>query len=155
MLMPKKVKFRKVQKGKVRGLSKGARTIYFGEYALMAVEGGRVSARQIEAVRVTVSRKLKKGGEFFLRMYPDKPVTKKPAETRMGKGKGNPEIWVCVVKRERMIIEIKGVPREEAKAILHVAASKLSIETRFVDKAMEARKAAAVKAPVVAAPAAH
>ena len=154
MLMPKKVKFRKVQKGKVRGLSKGARTIYFGDYALQSLEGGRVSARQIEAVRVTVSRKLKKGGEFFLRMYPDKPVTKKPAETRMGKGKGNPEVWVCVVKRERMILELKGISREEAKEILHLVASKLSIQTRFVDKQMETRMNV-VKAASLAASAAQ
>ena len=96
MLMPKKMKYRKVQKGRIVGMSKGARTIAFGEYGLMAMESGRVSARQIEAVRVTISRKLKKVGEMFLRMFPDKPVTKKPAETRMGKGKGNPEFWNLV-----------------------------------------------------------
>jgi large subunit ribosomal protein L16 len=134
MLMPKKMKYRKVQKGRIVGMSKGARTIAFGEYGLMAMESGRVSARQIEAVRVTISRKLKKVGEMFLRMFPDKPVTKKPAETRMGKGKGNPELWVSVVKRGRVILELSGISREEAKEILHGASYKLSIKTKFIDK---------------------
>ncbi len=98
--MPKKIKYRKVQKGRKRGLSKGARTIEFGEYGLQAVEAAWLTAQQIEAVRVTISRKLKKVGRLFLRVFPDKPVTKKPAETRMGKGKGNVEYWVSVVKRE-------------------------------------------------------
>src|ERR1700675_745146 len=123
MLMPKKIKFRKVQKGKLKGLSKGARTVFFGEYGLEAVEPSRVSAQQIEAMRVTLSRHLRKVGESFLRVFPDKPVTKKPAETRMGKGKGNPEIWVAVVKRGRILIELGGgIGREEAKEILHAAA---------------------------------
>jgi large subunit ribosomal protein L16 len=134
MLMPKKMKYRKVQKGRIRGASKGAKTIEFGEFGLLALESGRISARQIEAVRVTISRKLKKVGEMFLRMFPDKPVTKKPAETRMGKGKGNPEIWVSIVKRGRVILEVSGVGREEAKEILRGAAYKLSIKTKFIDK---------------------
>lgn len=134
MLMPKKMKYRKVQKGRIRGASKGAKTIEFGEFGLLALESGRISARQIEAVRVTISRKLKKVGEMFLRMFPDKPVTKKPAETRMGKGKGNPELWVSIVKRGRVILEVSGVGREEAKEILRGAAYKLSIKTKFIDK---------------------
>ena len=135
MLMPKKTKYRKVQKGRVGGLSKGARTVEFGDFGLMAVEGARISARQIEAVRVAVNRRLKKVGRSFLRMFPDIPVTKKPAETRMGKGKGNPELWVARVKRGRVIIEVGGgVTREEAKAILNQAAYKLPIKTKFVEK---------------------
>ncbi len=135
MLMPKKTKYRKVQKGHVAGRSKGARTVHFGDYGLMAVEGARISARQIEAIRVTVNRRLKKIGESFLRVFPDKPVSKKPAETRMGKGKGAPEFWVAVVKRGRVIIEIGGgITREEAKDILQQAAYKLPIKTKFVEK---------------------
>jgi large subunit ribosomal protein L16 len=135
MLMPKKTKYRKVQKGRVNGISKGARTIAFGDFGLLALEGARISARQIESLRVAVNRRLKKVGKSFLRMFPDKPVTKKPAETRMGKGKGNPEFWVAVVKRGRVIVEIGGgVPREEAKDILISAAHKLPIKTRFVSK---------------------
>jgi large subunit ribosomal protein L16 len=109
MLMPKKIKFRKVQKGKLRGLSKGARTVYFGEYGLEAIEPSRVSAQQIEAMRVTLSRHLRKIGSSYIRMFPDKPVTKKPAETRMGKGKGNPEVWVAAVKRGRIVCEVAGI----------------------------------------------
>ncbi|MFA6527418.1 MAG: 50S ribosomal protein L16 [Candidatus Babeliales bacterium] len=134
MLMPKKTKYRKVQRGRMKGISKGARTVAFGEYGLVAVEPAWVSARQIEAVRVTVSRKLKKGGSFFLRVFPDKPITKKPAETRMGKGKGNPEFWVSTVKRGRMVIEVSGVAKEEAKEILQSAAYKLPMKTKFVAK---------------------
>jgi large subunit ribosomal protein L16 len=134
MLMPKKTKYRKVQKGRVAGLSKGARTVQFGDFGLVAVEPARISARQIEAIRVVVSRRLKKVGTSFLRVFPDIPVTKKPAETRMGKGKGNPEYWVARVKRGRMIIEVGGVSREEAKLILEQAAYKLPIKTKFVDK---------------------
>lgn len=132
--MPKKTKYRKVQRGRMKGISKGARTVAFGEYGLMAVEPAWVSARQIEAVRVTVSRKLKKGGSFFLRVFPDKPITKKPAETRMGKGKGNPEFWVSTVKRGRILIEVGGVAKEEAKEILQSAAYKLPMKTKFVAK---------------------
>ena len=116
------------------GLSKGARTLAFGDYGLSAVEPGWVSARQIEAMRVTMSRKLKKGGEHFLRVFPDKPITKKPAETRMGKGKGAPEFWVSVVKRERILCEIKGVGREVAKQILKEVSYKLPIKVKFIGK---------------------
>ncbi len=135
MLMPKKTKFRKMQKGRLKGLSKGARTIAFGNYALMAVEPSWVTARQIEALRISINRKLKKGGTVFLRMFPDKPVSKKPAETRMGKGKGNPEFWVAVVKRGRVIVELGGeFQRDEAKQILQAAAHKLPLKTRFIEK---------------------
>ena len=134
MLMPKKTKYRKVQKGTLKGLSKGARTIAFGEFGLQAIEPSRVTAQQIEAIRVTMSRKLKKVGKIILRIFPDKPVTKKPAETRMGKGKGNPELWVAVVKRNRIICEVEGLPEQEAKEILRSAAYKLPMKTRFVKR---------------------
>jgi large subunit ribosomal protein L16 len=137
MLMPKKVKFRKVQKGRIRGMSKGARTVDYGDFGLVAVEGGRVTARQIEAIRVTMSRKLKKVGELFLRIFPDRPVTKKPAETRMGKGKGNPEFWVAIVKRGRILCEISGVEAELAKKVLKSASYKLPIRTKVVAKGQE------------------
>jgi len=134
MLMPKKTKFRKMQKGRMYGRSKGARTIAFGDFGLVAVEPSWVSARQIESVRVTASKRLQKVGTLYLRLFPDKPITKKPAETRMGKGKGNPELWVAVVKRDRVILEIGGVTREVAKEILKAAAYKLPMKTRFVSK---------------------
>src|SRR3990172_7277347 len=131
MLMPKKVKHRKVQSGRMKGISKGARTVAFGEYGLQAVEPAWMTAQQIEAMRVTLSRQMKKVGKMFLRVFPDKPVTKKPAETRMGKGKGNVEVWVAVVKRERMICEIGGVSEVEARKILQSASYKLPMKTKF------------------------
>lgn len=138
MLMPKKVKYRKVQRGRLTGLSKGARTVMFGDYGLMAVEPAWITARQIESVRVTIARKLKKIGTSYLRMFPDKPVSKKPAETRMGKGKGGPEFWVACVKRGRVILEIAGTfTLEEAKDILKSASYKLPIKTKFVVKGQE------------------
>lgn len=135
MLMPKKVKYRKVQRGTMAGLSKGARDVYFGQYGLQAEVPAWVTAQQIEALRVTLSRKLKKIGEFYIRMFPDKPYSKKPAETRMGKGKGGVEGWVCVVKRGRVICEISGVDEVTAKDILRLAAYKLPMKTRFVKRA--------------------
>lgn len=137
MLMPKKTKYRKVQRGTRKGLSKGARDVSFGEYGLQAVEPAWVTAQQIEAIRVTMSRKLKKVGRIFLRVFPDKPVTKKPAETRMGKGKGNPELWVAVVKRGRVICEIEGLAAQEAKDVLRLAAYKLPMKTKIVKRAEE------------------
>ena len=134
MLMPKKTKYRKVQKGRKGGLSKGARDLAFGEYGLQAVEAVWLTAQQIEAIRVTISRKLKKEGKLFLRVFPDKPVTKKPAETRMGKGKGSVEYWVAVVKRERIICEISGLDEVDAREALRLAAYKLPIKTKFVKK---------------------
>jgi len=135
MLMPKKTKYRKTQRGRMTGISKGARTIAFGDYGLVALEPAWLTARQIEAIRVSISRRLKKVGASFLRVFPDKPITKKPAETRMGKGKGNPEFWVSVVKRGRVLIELGGgIGKEEAKEILQAAAYKLPMKTRFVSK---------------------
>jgi large subunit ribosomal protein L16 len=138
MLMPKKTKYRKVQRGSMGGQSKGARTVSFGEYGLQALEPKWLTAQQIEALRVTVSRKLKKTGRLFLRIFPDKPVTKKPAETRMGKGKGNPEFWVFVVKRGRVLCEISGIPEDAAREALKAAAYKLPMKTRFVKKELVA-----------------
>lgn len=133
--MPKKIKFRKVQRGRLTGKSKGAQTVAFGDFGLVACESSWITARQIEALRVAVNRKLKKVGVSYLRMFPDKPVTKKPAETRMGKGKGNPEFWVAVVKRGRVIVELGGgLTKDEAKQILQSAAYKLPIKTKFVEK---------------------
>ena len=134
MLMPKKTKFRKVQRGNMKGQSKGAREVAFGEYGLQAVEPCWVTAQQIESMRITVARKLPKLGKFFLRIFPDKPVTKKPAETRMGKGKGNPELWVSVVKRGRVICEVAGMTEAEARAALLSATYKLPVKTKFVKK---------------------
>ena len=134
MLMPKKIKYRKVQKGSMRGRSKGCRTVMFGEYGLQAVEPAWVTAQQIEAVRVTVNRKLKKVGKLFLRVFPDKPVSKKPAETRMGKGKGAPEFWVSVVKRGRVVCEIAGLDEQAAREALQQASYKLPMKTKFVKK---------------------
>jgi large subunit ribosomal protein L16 len=137
MLMPKKTKFRKVQKGTMKGISKGARDVYFGEFGLQAVEPGWLTSQQIEAIRITISRKLKKVGKLYLRVFPDKPVSKKPAETRMGKGKGNPEFWVAVVKRERVICEVEGLPEDTAKALLKLASYKLPFKTKFVKKELK------------------
>jgi large subunit ribosomal protein L16 len=138
-LMPKKVKYRKVQRGRMTGRSKGARTVYFGEYGLQAMEPAFVTAAQIEAMRVALSRRLKKMGNFVVRVFPDKPYTKKPAETRMGKGKGNVEYWVAVVKRERVICEIGGIDMLEARDILKHVAYKLPLKTRFVTKTSPAQ----------------
>lgn len=134
MLMPKKTKFRKQQKSRLKGFSKGARTIAFGEYGLEAIEPCRLSAKQIESMRVTISRHLKKVGKLYLRVFPDRPMTKKPAETRMGKGKGNPESWVAIVKRGRIICEITGLSEPESRKLLKLAAYKVSMKTRVVKR---------------------
>ena len=134
MLMPKKVKHRKVQRGSMKGQSKGAREVEFGEYGLQAAEPFWMTAQQIEAVRVTLSRKLKKTGNFFLRVFPDKPVSKKPLETRMGKGKGNPELWVAVVKTGRVICEVGGLEESAARELLKQVTYKLPSKTKFVKK---------------------
>lgn len=134
MLMPKKTKFRRVHRGTRKGLSKGARDIAFGEYGLKAVEPGWLTSQQIEAMRVTLSRKLKKVGSFFLRVFPDKPVTKKPAETRMGKGKGNPDKWVSVVKRGRIVCEIAGLSDEDSRKLLKSASYKLPLKMCIIKK---------------------
>lgn len=137
MLMPKKLKFRKVQKGNRKGLSKGARELEFGEYGIRALEPAWLTAQQIESVRVTIARKLKKVGRLFLRVFPDKPITKKPAETRMGKGKGNVEYWVSVVKRDRIMFELSGLDEITAKEVFKSAAYKLPMKTQFVKRSIE------------------
>ncbi len=137
MLMPKKIKYRKVQKGRKSGRSKGARELEFGDYGLQAVEPCWLTAQQIEAVRVTISRKLKKVGRLFIRVFPDKPVTKKPAETRMGKGKGNVESWVAVVKRDRIMFEVADLDEATAKQVLKAATYKLPMKTKFVKRTNE------------------
>jgi large subunit ribosomal protein L16 len=134
MLMPKRVKYRKQQRGRRRGVSKGACNVDFGEYGLKAVETGWVTARQIEAARIAITRHLKRGGKVFIRAFPDKPVTKKPAETRMGKGKGAPEEWVAVVRRGRIMFEVEGVAEELARDAIQLAGHKLPIKTRFAKR---------------------
>jgi large subunit ribosomal protein L16 len=138
MLMPKKIKYRKVQRGTRVGRSKGAREVAFGDYGLQAVEPVWLTAAQIESMRVTISRRLKKVGKLYLRIFPDKPVTKKPAETRMGKGKGNVEFWVAVVKRERIICEVAGLDEATAKEVLRMAAYKLPMKTKIVKREVQA-----------------
>ncbi len=134
MLEPKKVKYRKQQRGRRKGKATSGNTIAFGEYGLMALEPAWITARQIEAARVAISHNMRKGAKMWVRIFPDKPVTKKPAETRMGKGKGLPEFWVSVVKPGRVLFEIEGVSDDEAKNLLRIAASKLPIKTRFVKR---------------------
>jgi large subunit ribosomal protein L16 len=139
MLMPKKVKFRKQQRGRRTGMAKGGDYIAFGDYALQALETGWVTARQIEAGRIAISRHVKRGGKVWIRVFPDKPITKKPLETRMGKGKGNPEEWVAVVKPARILFELEGVPREVAEAAMRLASHKFGIKTRFITRHDELR----------------
>jgi large subunit ribosomal protein L16 len=134
MLQPKKVKHRKVFKGRMRGKAYRGSTLSFGEYGLQATEQSRVTARQIEAARVAMTRHVKRGGKVWIRIFPDKPITKKPAETRMGKGKGNPEEWVAVVKPGRILYEMEGVTPEVARQALKLAASKLPLATRFIER---------------------
>ena len=134
MLQPKKVKYRKMMKGRLRGKAQSGNTISFGDYGLQALDSGYVTARQIEAARVAMTRYIKRGGKIWIRLFPDKPVTKKPAETRMGKGKGNPEAWVAPVKRGRVLYEMEGVTIEIAREALRLAAHKLPISTRFVKR---------------------
>jgi large subunit ribosomal protein L16 len=132
MLMPKKVKFRKQQRGRRRGVAIRGGTLSFGDFGLQALEPGWVTARQIEAARIAMTRHVKRGGKIWIRIFPDKPVSKKPAETRMGKGKGAPEEWVCVVKPARILYEMEGVPEETAREAMRLAAHKLPIRTKFV-----------------------
>ena len=134
MLMPKKTKYRKVQRGRMKGISKGARTIEFGDYGLVAVEPAWISARQIESLRISISRKIKKVGALFLRVFPDKPITKKPAETRMGKGKGMPDHWVAVIKKGKILFEMDGVPLEIARECMRIAAHKIPLRTKFITR---------------------
>lgn len=132
MLMPKRVKYRKQQRGKMKGKAKGATRVDFGDYGLQALEPSWITARQIEAARVAISRAMKKGGKTWIRIFPDKPVTARPAESRMGKGKGSPEYWVAVVKPGRVMFEVEGVPEAVAKEALRLASAKLPIKTRFL-----------------------
>ena len=134
MLMPKRVKYRKQQRGRRAGFSKGATSVDFGEFGLKAMEAGWVTARQIEAARIAMTRFIKRGGKIWIRIFPDKPVTKKPAETRMGKGKGAPELWVAVVKPGRVMFEIEGVAEDLAREAIRLAGHKIPIETRFVKR---------------------
>ena len=134
MLMPKRVKYRKAQRGRMRGKAERGSTLAFGEYGLKALEPGWVTNRQIEAARVALTRSLKRGGKVWIRIFPDKPVTVKPAETRMGKGKGAPEYWVAVVKPGRVLFELEGISGDLAKKAMRLGASKLPIKTKFVER---------------------
>jgi large subunit ribosomal protein L16 len=134
MLLPKRVKHRKAQRGRRGGLSKGGTTISFGEYGLLAEEVCWLTSRQIESARRAMTHHIKRGGRVWIRVFPDKPVTKKPAETRMGKGKGNPEEWVAIVKPGRILYEMEGVPLSVAQEALRLAAHKLPMKTRLVSR---------------------
>jgi len=134
MLSPKKVKFRKQMRGRMRGKAYRGSTLNFGDFGLQAVECGYITSRQIEAARIALTRYIKRGGKVWIRIFPDKPVTKKPAETRMGKGKGAPEYWVAVVKPGRILFEIEGVNEQMAKEALRLAGDKLPMKTKFVTR---------------------
>ena len=134
MLMPKRVKHRKVQKGRMRGFAYRGSEVSFGDFGLQATTRGRVTARQIEAARIAMTRYVKRGGKVWIRIFPDKPISKKPAETRMGKGKGGPEYWVAIVKPGRVMYELDGVPEETAREAFRLAGHKLPVGTRFVKR---------------------
>jgi large subunit ribosomal protein L16 len=139
MLMPKKVKYRKQHRGRMQGLAWRGSTVSFGDYGLMALEPCWLTDRQIEAARVALTRGIKRGGKVWIRVFPDKPITKKPQETRMGKGKGAPEQWVAVVRPGRILFEMEGVSLDDAKAAMRLAAAKLPIKTRFATRFAEER----------------
>jgi len=134
MLMPKKVKYRKRHKGRMTGKARGGHTVSFGQFGLKAMEPGRISNRQIEAARIAITRHAKRGGKVWIRIFPDTPFTKKPAETRMGKGKGAPEGWVAVVHAGRILYEVEGLTEEVAREALRLASQKLSIKTKVVTR---------------------
>jgi large subunit ribosomal protein L16 len=134
MLEPKKVKYRKQQKGRRRGTAHRGATLAFGDYGLKAIDRGWMTAREIEAARVALTRYLKRGGKVWIRIFPDKPLTKKPAETRMGKGKGSPEVWVAVIQPGRILFEMEGVEADLAREAFRLAAHKLSVPTMFVQR---------------------
>ena len=136
-LMPKRTKHRKVQKGRTRGRATRGNKVSEGEYGLRALEDGWITSNQIEAARVAMTRYIKRGGKVWIKIFPDKPMTKKPAETRMGSGKGNPEFWVAVVRRERVLFEMAGISEDVAKEALRLAGNKLPIKTKFVAKEIE------------------
>ena len=134
MLMPKKVKYRKVQRGRMTGKAWRGSTISFGEYALKAMECGWITSRQIEAARIAMTRFIKRGGKVWIRLFPDKPITKKPAETRMGKGKGNPEEWVAVIRPGKILFEMEGVAPDIAQEAMRLASHKIPMRTKFVKR---------------------
>jgi len=134
MLMPKRVKYRKTHRGRRNGKAYRGSSIAFGEFGLMSTQAAWITSRQIEAARVAITRTIKRGGKVWIRVFPDKPVTKKPAETRMGKGKGAPEFWVAVIKPGRILFEIEGISRDLARAAFDLGASKLPIRTRFIER---------------------
>lgn len=134
MLSPKKVKFRKQQRGRMKGKAQAGNSLNFGDFGLQAVECGYINSRQIEAARIAMTRHVKRGGKMWIRIFPDKPITKKPAEVRMGKGKGPHDSWVAVIRPGRMLYEMEGVSREMAKEALRLASHKLPIKTRFVER---------------------
>ena len=134
MLSPKKTKFRKQQKGRLRGVSKGGTEINFGDFGLQATSNGMITARQIEAARIAMTRHVKRQGKIWIRIFPAKPITKRPAETRMGKGKGSVELWACPVNRGRVLYEMEGIPEDVAREALRLASHKLPIKTRFLKR---------------------
>ncbi|MDW7739600.1 MAG: 50S ribosomal protein L16 [Bacillota bacterium] len=134
MLMPKRVKFRRQHRGRMKGRAKGGTVVQFGEFGMQALEPSWITSQQIEAARIAMTRFIKRGGKVWIRIFPDKPVTEKPAETRMGKGKGSPEYWVAVVKPGRVMFELAGVSEEIAKEALRLAANKLPIKTKFIKR---------------------
>lgn len=136
MLQPRKTKFRRVMRGRMKGKAAGGFEVSMGEFGLQAQEPGWITARQIEAARIAMTRYIRRGGKVWIRIFPDKPVTKKPAETRMGSGKGNPDHWVAVVKPGRIMFEIAGVPEEVAREAMRLASFKLPIKTKFVKRMM-------------------
>ena len=135
MLMPKRCKHRKVMRGRRKGMAKGGFELSFGEFGLKATQDGWITSRQIEAARIALTRKVKRGGKIWIRIFPDKPITKKPAEVRMGKGKGAPELWVAVVRPGRVIFEIEGVEEDLARDAIRLAGHKMPISTKFVKRA--------------------
>ena len=134
MLAPKRIKYRKTFKGRTKGIARRGNTVAFGEFGLMTLSPGWISNRQIEAARVAMTRHMKRGGKVWIRIFPDKPITKKPAETRMGKGKGNPESWVAVVKPGRVMFEVEGVEESVARRAMQLAAAKHPVRTRLVKR---------------------
>jgi large subunit ribosomal protein L16 len=132
VLMPKRVKYRKTHRGRLKGKSKGATTVDFGQYGLQTLDAHWITSRQIESARVALTRFIKKGGKLWIRIFPDKPISKKPAETRMGKGKGAPEFWVAVVKPGRILFELEGLSVDDARKAMTLAAHKLPVATKFV-----------------------
>jgi large subunit ribosomal protein L16 len=139
MLQPKRTKFRKQFKGRNRGLAQRGNSVAFGDFGLKSVDRGQLTARQIEAARRAMTRFVKRGGKIWIRVFPDKPITKKPQETRMGKGKGAPEEWVCVVRPGKILFEMEGVPEKDAREAMRLAAAKLPIKTKFATRFAEER----------------